>query len=311
MNKNHYQVLGVSQNASQGDIKKAYRSLSFQYHPDKTNGDKDKEEIYKKINEAYDVLQDTSRRQQYDFEIMMMGNPNDFIHHEFIGQTDLTDIIGQLFGSMKQPKKTKVNPMHMMQNMEDIMFMQFPQEKKEEFYEDISHYQEITFEEAYSGLCLPITIKRQIFHGQNSFSEESESLYIDIPKGVDHNEIIVLKEKGHVYGKKKSDVKVHIVLKPHKHFQRKGMDIIYTHFISLKESFLGFSFVLEHINKQTMKLNNPKGRIIYNQNERTIPNLGFQREDKTGNLIITFKVKEEQLNETQLEGLEKWFETIS
>ena len=70
-----------------------------------------------------------------------------------------------------------------------------PQEKKEEFYEDISHYQEITFEEAYSGLCLPITIKRQIFHGQNSFSEESESLYIDIPKGVDHNEIIVLKEK--------------------------------------------------------------------------------------------------------------------
>ena len=72
MNKNHYQVLGVSQNASQGDIKKAYRSLSFQYHPDKTNGDKDKEEIYKKINEAYDVLQDTSRRQQYDFEIMKL-----------------------------------------------------------------------------------------------------------------------------------------------------------------------------------------------------------------------------------------------
>jgi hypothetical protein len=59
-----------------------------------------------------------------------------------------------------------------------------------------------------------------------------------------------------------------------------------------------------------MKLNNPKGRIIYNQNERTIPNLGFQREDKTGNLIITFKVKEEQLNETQLEGLEKWFESF-
>ena len=66
----------------------------------------------------------------------------------------------------------------------------------------------------------------------------------------------------------------------------------------------------KHINKQTLKLNNPKGRIIYNQNKKTIPNLGFQREDKTGNLIIMFQVKEQQLNETQLEELEKWFESF-
>ena len=68
MKKNYYDVLGVDKNASQDDIKKAYRNLSKKYHPDKTGGNDSK---FKEINEAYDTLGDETKRRQYD-------NPNPF-----------------------------------------------------------------------------------------------------------------------------------------------------------------------------------------------------------------------------------------
>ena len=61
-----YQVLGVEKSASAEDIKKAYRNLAFKYHPDRNNGDAAAEEKFKKINQAYDVLGDESKRRQYD-----------------------------------------------------------------------------------------------------------------------------------------------------------------------------------------------------------------------------------------------------
>lgn len=63
---NLYQVLGVDKNASQDEIKKAYRKLAHQYHPDKTSGDKKLEEKFKEINNAYEVLGDPKKRSNYD-----------------------------------------------------------------------------------------------------------------------------------------------------------------------------------------------------------------------------------------------------
>jgi DnaJ-class molecular chaperone len=68
MIKNYYDILGVNKNASQDEIKKAYRNLSKKYHPDRTGGDDSK---FKEINEAYDTLGDETKRRQYD-------NPNPF-----------------------------------------------------------------------------------------------------------------------------------------------------------------------------------------------------------------------------------------
>ena len=62
----YYQVLGLSRTATPDEIKKAYRKLALQYHPDKTKGDKTAEEKFKKINQAYQVLSDPAKRQQYD-----------------------------------------------------------------------------------------------------------------------------------------------------------------------------------------------------------------------------------------------------
>ena len=64
--RDYYEVLGVGKDADAKEIKKAYRKLAMKYHPDKNPGDKDAEEKFKEINEAYEVLSDEEKRSTYD-----------------------------------------------------------------------------------------------------------------------------------------------------------------------------------------------------------------------------------------------------
>ncbi|MCA9395904.1 MAG: J domain-containing protein [Candidatus Omnitrophica bacterium] len=64
--KNYFEILGVTESADADEIKKAYRKLALKYHPDKNKGDKAAEEKFKEISEAYYVLSDANRRQEYE-----------------------------------------------------------------------------------------------------------------------------------------------------------------------------------------------------------------------------------------------------
>ena len=64
--RDYYEVLGVSKTASEEEIKKAYRQIAIKYHPDRNPGDKQAEEKFKEAAEAYNVLHDPQKRQQYD-----------------------------------------------------------------------------------------------------------------------------------------------------------------------------------------------------------------------------------------------------
>src|SRR5262249_42504559 len=66
MAEDYYNLLGVARNASEAEIKSAYRKLAMKYHPDKNPGNKDAEERVRKINSAYEVLSDAKKRQLYD-----------------------------------------------------------------------------------------------------------------------------------------------------------------------------------------------------------------------------------------------------
>ena len=65
--ENYYNILNVSNNADEDQIKQAYRALAMKYHPDKNQGNKIAEEKFKRISEAYSVLSDTQKRREYDF----------------------------------------------------------------------------------------------------------------------------------------------------------------------------------------------------------------------------------------------------
>src|SRR5436309_11989196 len=93
-----YEALGVPKNASAADLKKAYRKLVQQYHPDKNPGDAEAEKRFKEIQHAYDVLSDPEKRKQYDTFGSRNGRggagPTTFDFGDF----DLGDIFGGLFG---------------------------------------------------------------------------------------------------------------------------------------------------------------------------------------------------------------------
>ena len=92
--RDYYEVLGISRSASQDDIKKAFRDLARQYHPD-VNKAADAEERFKEINEAYGVLSDTEKRAAYDrfgfSGVNTQGMPD-------YSNMDLSDLFETLFG---------------------------------------------------------------------------------------------------------------------------------------------------------------------------------------------------------------------
>lgn len=109
MSKDYYQILGVAKDASLEDIKKAYRKLAHKYHPDKTKGDKEAEEKFKEVSEAYKVLSDPAKRSNYDRfgSAGFNGGPSGYgagygapggFNVDFDFGEDLGDIFNSFFG---------------------------------------------------------------------------------------------------------------------------------------------------------------------------------------------------------------------
>jgi len=100
--RDYYEVLGVDKNASEDEIKKAYRKIAIKYHPDKNPGDKSAEEKFKEAAEAYDVLHDAQKRQQYDqFGFNAPGGGGTGGFGGFGGSMNMDDIFsmfGDIFG---------------------------------------------------------------------------------------------------------------------------------------------------------------------------------------------------------------------
>lgn len=303
MSTNFYNILGVNENATKDEIKKAYRGLQMKYHPDKNPGSQEAITMTQKINEAYETLGDEQKKAEYD---MVRNNPNPFIRMNSHGSggipmDDLFNMIfsGNIPGMNGIPPGAKVHIFHGgPMNFQQAMNKPIP----------IMKTLQINMEQVLNGASLPLEIERWIIeNGTKVF--EKETLYVVIPPGIDDNEMIILREKGNIISEQcKGDIKINIKVQNNTLFKRSGLDLVFEKHISLKESLCGFTFELTYLNGKIYTLNNNKGNIVPPEYKKIYPEMGLKRGEHTGNMIIIFHVDfPEKLTEEQINNLSAIF----
>lgn len=285
--KTLYEYLNVSKNASTEEIKKSFRKLSMQYHPDRNRrtGEQNEEndKMYKEINNAYSVLSDPQKRQEYDQEQSMPrgfnGNGSNFgmnsdIFNMMFGGHGVFDGMGMNGFQPNVRVYHNGRPMNM-NNMTPLPLQI-----------GIS----ITLQDAFMGSTKKVPINR-VVHKNGTQKKETELMEIDIPKGVMNNETIILQKKGHVLSSvNKGDLHLIFQIKNDAVFRRINNDLYYHHKITFKESLCGFNFQFKHLDGKLYNINNQGGTIIHKDVKKVIADLGMVRNGVKGNLIIDFEV---------------------
>jgi len=281
---NYYNILGIPETADSASIKSAYRKLSLQHHPDRQGGNAEK---FKEVSSAYEILSDSEKKRIYDLK---RKNPFGAAMHggmPFMGAPD--DLFKMLFsmgggagGGMPFDMgggnaQFFVNGVPMNMNMLS---------KPTPIVKTIS----INFADAFKGITCPLEIERWIKNKDTKYTEK-EKIYVDIPCGVDTNEIIIIRGKGNIINDtNKGDIKIFIKIENNSSFQRRGLDLIYTQTISLKEALTGFQFDMSYLDGKVYTINNTTGKIIIPGYKKIIPQMGMKRGERRGNLLIQFRI---------------------
>ena len=319
---NHYETLGVSKDATEKEIKQAFRALSMKFHPDKVKSRsvEEQEEANSKmqeINSANEVLSDEQQRQMYDMELNGQGNPfggpfgnpfgqggpfahfaqsqgGPFGHNVHFAQGPGVNIFEMLFGGQGGPN-IEIN------GMPGGMFFQRHIQKPPPIVKDVN----ITLKQAYTGIPVKVEIERWIQEGDLRINE-NETMNLNIPQGIDAGESIVLQESGNIInmnGKSvKGDVQLNIHISNDTEFTRNKNDLHYKKTITLKEALCGFKLKIDHLNGNQLGLN--VNVVVFTGAKQCFKNLGMVREGVAGNLILEFEVKfPESLTIEQKEAL--------
>lgn len=144
----------------------------------------------------------------------------------------------------------------------------------------------IELADIYNDTSIPVEIKRTITKNNHTI-EEIETIYINIFSGIDTNEIIIIKDKGHIDNNLQGDIKVKIIVKNNTIFKRQGLHLILNKEITLKEALCGFEFQFTHLNNEIYYIKN-YNNIIYPTYQKILPQLGLKRNKIYGQLIIKF-----------------------
>ena len=294
MSDNYYQLLGVSEQATKDEIKKAYRGLQMKYHPDKNANSPESVHMTQKINEAYETLSDDHKKQEYD---MLRSGHGMRSFRSAPGMPPMGDIFDVLFGGGGGGGG---NPFASMGPGSNPFATMGPGGNIHIFHggnpafnkpAPITKALSITMEQVFHGASLPVEIERWIVQN-NVKVVEKETIYVDIPQGIDEREMIVLRDRGNVVSETcKGDVKLTVMVQNNTAFKRVGLDLILDKTIQLKEALCGFNFELNYINGKSYTLNNNKGSIVPSEYKKIYPGMGLKRGEHKGNMIIHFHVE--------------------
>ena len=295
--RDYYEVLGVGKNASDDEIKKAYRKLAIKYHPDKNPGNKEAEAKFKEINEAHDVLSDKQKRARYDqFGHAGVGGAggasgNPFAGGNPFGQGGTFNYGGQTFSFDFGGAGGSV--------FDDILGSMFGfggGARRPRRGADYQTSVTLTFEEAIFGTTEKVTV-------------EGKDLKVKIPAGIDDGMSVRLKGKGGPApegGSEPGDLYVRVRVKPHKHLTREGAIILSEEHISMVDAGLGCEIEVETVDGTvTMKV--PAGTQSGTPFKLSGHGVPFRADGDRGPHIVTVIVETpKNLSRKQKELLEEF-----
>lgn len=255
--KDYYKILGVSERASQEEIKKAYRKLAKEYHPDTHAGDKKAEERFKEISEAHSILSDSKKRQQYD---LMRRNPfasgqGNYGHSGFEdggfrvrfgeevggGLGGIDDLLNSFFGFGRRSSASPGSP------FEDIF--QRPRTRRTKKGADLQAEVTVPFELAAMG-------------GETIVQTPAgKRVKIKLPPGTNDGKRMKISGQGTASpgGGMAGDLYLTVHVAAHPKFDRRGNDIYSSKRINIAQAVLGTVLEVTTIDKKKVKLKIPPG----------------------------------------------------
>ncbi|MBN2366768.1 MAG: DnaJ domain-containing protein [Calditrichaeota bacterium] len=302
--KDYYKILGLNENAGTEDIKKAYRRLAKEYHPDRRGGDKNAENRFKEISEAYAVLKDPKKRQEYDLMrknpfASGYGQPGGSGFHDFTnqgsgfranfgasgsgGQFGFDDLLGDFFGFGRKRSSGS--------GFREDGFSSRQRRKGEDYHAEIT----IPFEQAALG--------GETFV-QTPFGKKVK---LRIPAGTENGKKVKMTGQGAAAppGGVPGDLYITIHVAPHPKFERRGKDIYSTEEINFAQAFLGTEIEVTTIYGKKVKLKIPAG--TNSGKTFRLKRLGIESPAGAGDHYVRIMITTPQnLNSRYKKSFEEW-----
>lgn len=283
--KDYYEILGVSKNADEKEIKSAYRKLAKKYHPDLHQGDEAAAEKFKEVSEAYEVLSDKDKRKKYDtfgsnydFSSGYDFDPSQYGYTYTTGGSgaDFSDFFETIFGSSRSGRGGNFSGGF---NINDI-FGDFSSKSRGRSANKARNKLEselsISIKEAYEGITKNVSL---------TYNKKEYQVAVKIPKGITRGKKV--KVKGEKFGLP-GDILFKINIRDEKDLVLDGLDITKTENIYPWDAALGGSKTVETLDGK-LKLKIPENFV--GGNKMRIPSKGFKDlKGKIGDLYVIFNI---------------------
>ncbi len=279
----YYKILGVSKNASDEEIKKAYRKLAMKYHPDHTKGDKTAEEKFKKISEAYAVLSDKKKRGQYD-TFGSTGFKQRYSQEDIFKGFDFSDILREFGMGGASFSTGKRGGMRFAFGNDSPFGGSCPRHQQAQVKgSDLLYELHLTIQEVATGTSKTVRLQH---------NGRSENVTIKIPKGMISGKKLRLAGKGQQspYGGPPGDLYIQSKVPADPVYSVKGYNLYINREIKLSEALLGTSISVPTVEGKKLSLKIPAGTKHKTKMRLSGYGLPNMRSQEKGDLFVIIRI---------------------